>query len=196
MRIARITKHIFLLIASLLFLSGCAFTPQHTDVNPEIHISDIDVGHGHTLALRVDDQRPSQAIGRRGTGAMEGAEIIPTKDVAEVFYEKISDGLKQRGFNVVAYSDAQPIRMVVELRELKYHTSMGFFTGGVHMDAAMKVEAFNNNDNFEQFYRTNKEDRVFFVNFAEENDAIINAAASELLQQFFDDQKLSMFLSK
>jgi uncharacterized lipoprotein YajG len=176
-------------------ITGCTLTPQKTTIDPEIHVGSADVGHGRVLAFKVDDERPTKSIGRRGTGAMEGAEIVPTSDVGEVFRREIVAGLEQRGFSVVPYSDDHPLRMVIELRELKYSTSMGFWTGGVHMNAAMKVEAFRENMNYEEFYRTEEEERVFFVNFADENDELINTAASRLLQQLFDDQDLSSFLS-
>jgi uncharacterized lipoprotein YajG len=192
----QVSKSLILCIALFtgLMLSGCSFTPQKTNIDPEIRISGEVVGHGRSMALKLEDERPSQSIGRRGTGAMLGAEIVPAQDVGTVFRQEIADGLEQRGFNVVPYSDDHSLRMVVELRELKYSTSMGFWTGGVHMNASMKVKAFRENEDYEEFYRAEEEERVFFVNFADENDELINAVASKLIQQLFDDQNLSTFL--
>lgn len=196
MRIISQNIYINMIVVLSFILSGCTLTPQKTNIDPEIHVGDVNLGQGRPIALKVDDERPTKSIGRRGTGAMSGAEIVPTSDVGMVFHKEITDGLEKRGFVVVPYSDDHPLRVIIELRELKYSTSMGFWTGGVHMSAAMKVQAFSENRNYEEFYRTEEEERVFFVNFADENDELINTAASKLLQQLFDDQELSSFLDQ
>ena len=115
-------------------------------------------------------------------------------DVGMVFQQEISNGLEMIGFQVIPYSDNHPLRMVIELRELKYSTSLGFWTVGVHMNAAMEVQAFSGDAKYEEFYRTAEEETVIFMNSADENDELINKAASNLLQQFFDDLELRSFL--
>ncbi len=180
----------------LLIISGCTFVSQQATIDPEVEVARSDTGKGRTVALSVQDERADKTLGRRGTGAMSGAAITSDQDVAEIFLEEISKGLAARGFQPVSPSEKADISLLVELRELKYSTSMGFWTGGVHMNAAMKVEVETKAGTYEEFYRVDEEQRKFFVNFADENEAIINAAVSDLIQKFFDDRKLAGFIAQ
>ncbi len=125
----------------------------------------------------------------------KGGAITTDQDVGEVFDQKIREGLTRKGFSPRSLTEGALRSLKVEIRSLEYYTSTGFWTGGVHAKAAIKVVAGNGRKDYEHFYRGGNENRVLLVPFAEENETIINAAVSDILQKLFSDATLFQFLS-
>ena len=94
---------------------------------------------------------------------MRSADIRPTTDVAQVVNGAVRQGLRDQGFAPVEYSKTAPCSLLVEVRDLSYGTSAGFFTGGIQTRATLKARASRPDDTFEQVYRSEKEERVLVV---------------------------------
>jgi uncharacterized lipoprotein YajG len=180
---------------SLVVLSGCAFMPQQANLRPAVSVLASSEGKNVTVAVRVIDERPSKSLGRRGTGLAPAAEITAAQDVAMVVQQQVVDGLRKKGFNPVDYNEHNNTRLTVEIRLLEYSTSVGFWTGGVHVKGALKAIAVRNGESYERMYRSEKEERIVVVPTAETNEEWINAALSDMLSQLFEDTGLFKFLS-
>lgn len=175
----------------VLVLSGCAFTPQQAELKADVAVAATDVGKGSPVFLQVVDERPSAELGRRGTGAMEGAAITTSQDIATLFRNAIITGLTQSGFKVVSDAASALRQMRVDIRLLEYDTSMGFWTGGVHTRAALKAAATDGGKVlYENLYREEVEERVVFVPGASENEQQINLAIRRVLEKMFGDPAL------
>lgn len=182
-------------VAAVLALSGCAFKTQTVKLDPQINVAPSNEGAGAVVGLRVVDERPNRSLGNRGAAAVaRGAEISTAQDVAAVIHDAVARGLQSKGFAVVPYSESDT-KMQLEVRQLEYSTSTGFWTGGVHVNGAMKVEAARPEDAFEQMYRTEKERRVVVVPTAGKNEEDINEGITDLIRQLLDDVGLVRFLS-
>lgn len=79
---------------------------------------------------------------------------------------------------------------------VEYSTSQGFWTGGVQSQGTLKAAASKAGSDYEQIYRSNKEERVAVVPTAKTNEEWINAALSDVLNQLVSDQALITFLAK
>ena len=183
-----------LLITLTFACASCAVTPLEATLDPELQLPVTNIGNDTTVVMRVVDERPDSSLGHRGV-AYKGAEITTDQDVGAVIYKSIAEGLKSNGFNPVPFTGDIPTILSVDIRLLEYSTSMGFWTGGIHTKAALKITADNDGKIYENFYRANNEKRVFFVPFADENEKLINAVAIDVLQQLFQDQELFLFLA-
>ncbi len=184
-----------LLLAALVAMAGCTFTPQTANIDPEIEVAEENLGQGTTVKLVVKDERANDEIGRRGTGAMRGAAITAERSVAEVFHEELAEVLTKKGFVIAVQDDSYQTTLDVEIRALEYSTSVGFWTGGEHMNVAVKAIGNNGVDTYEKFYRSEEEKRVMFVSGAKGNEELINAAVAEVLKQFAADGELFTLLS-
>ena len=184
------------LVLGSLILTGCAFSPQKANLRPLVDITQGAEGQGITVAVRVVDERPSQSLGRRGTAYGAAAEITSGSDLETVVRVKVSTALSARGFTVNAAGVASNAKLTVEIRLLEYSTSQGFWTGGVQIQGALKALASKNGNDYEQFYRSNKEERVAVVPTAKTNEEWINAALSDVLNQLASDPKLIDFLAR
>ena len=180
------------------FATGCAFTPQTVLIEPEVVVAESNTGAGKTIHVYVVDERTNTELGRRGTGAMSGAAITTEQDVADVFATTIVDGLGKRGFDAVAVTSAQneagTATLRVDIRSIEYETSMGFWTGGVHVRGAMKGTASRDSETYDKLYRVDEEKRVMVVPGADANAQQINATVSAVIQELFNDVALFEFL--
>lgn len=187
--LARVIPAVMLVVS--IGAGGCAFTPQQAELKAEVAVASTDVGHGSPVFLQVVDERPTAELGRRGTGAMEGAAITSSQDVATLFRNAVTTGLTQTGFKVVPDAASAARQLRVDIRLLEYDTSMGFWTGGVHTRAALKAAASGDGKVlYENLYREEVEERVVFVPGASENEQQINLAIRRVLEKLFGDQAL------
>lgn len=182
-------------ICSILFLSGCAFSPQKANLNPTPSVGSSEVGAGVTVAVKVTDERATKSLGRRGTAYGAAAEITSAQDVAVVVQGSIVDALRKKGFASSDYNASSPTRLVIEIRFLDYSTSQGFWTGGVQVQAALKATAHNAGKTFDKMYRSEKEERVVVVPTAATNEAWINERLTDVLNQLVNDTELLNFLA-
>lgn len=175
------------LAVSVLFVAGCAYNPQSAQIAPNVQVASADIGRGVTVAFRVQDERPTKSLGNRGAGFGKAAEISAKDDVTAIVHDKIAAGLRQKGFTVADYDEKAPTRLSIEIRSLQYDTSVGFWTGGVKVQSALKGVAMRDGRSYERMYRSDKERRVVIVPTADKNEAWINEALTDVLTQLFDD---------
>lgn len=185
----------YAVVLGSLLLSGCAFSPQKANLQPVVNIAQGVEGQGISVAVQIVDERPSKSLGRRGTAYGAAAEITAGSDLEVVVRDKVTEGLVAHGFTVNS-AGASDARLTVEIRLLEYSTSQGFWTGGVQIQGALKAVARKAGNDYEQMYRSNKEERVAVVPTAKTNEEWINAALGDVLSQLVSDQKLIEFLSR
>lgn len=184
------------LAIAALFLSGCAFTPQKANIKPSVVVSSSAEGHGLEVMVRVNDERPSKSLGRRGSGLGAAAEITAAQDIAVITQNEIIAGLRKKGFGATDSETGAKAKLTVEVRLLEYTTSQGFWTGGVHIKGALKAIASKDGRSYEKMYRSEKEERIVVVPTAATNERWINDALSDVLTQLLEDNGLMMFLSQ
>jgi uncharacterized lipoprotein len=176
------------LLLAVLGFSGCAYNSQTVRLAPAALIAPSDRGQGIAVAVRVIDERPSQSLGKRGDAYGNGAQITSTDDIARLVADEIKRGLAAKNFSL---SETAGTSLLAEVRLLEYSTSVGVFTGGVHIRAAIKVRAASSSGKtHEKLYRSDHEERVAVVPTAEKNEAWINRGLSEVIEQIFTDEQL------
>jgi len=181
--------------AAILFslLSACAFVPQTAELQPVVRVSPSDIGAGVPVAVTVVDERANTSLGRRGNGALRGAEIHSDQDMVRLIEDVVAEGLASKGFRPVRAaeaSDAPGSGLRVDLRALEYSTSTGFFTGGVHVEAALKASVMREDVVYERVYRIAEEERTVVVPNASYNEKLLNTSLESLLLQMLEDEQL------
>lgn len=180
--------------ALLLAGGGCAYIPQQANLNPDLNIDSSGIGNNARIFINVLDERAGKSLGRRAASYGPAAEITAKQELAEVVKTKLEQGLRAQGFLPGAKDTADSI-LIVEIRALDYSTSTGFFTGGVHIRAALKGRAKNRDAEMEKMYRYEKEERIIIVPTAGTNEKWINEALSTTLNKLLTDSELLAFLA-
>lgn len=180
----------------MMAIVGCAFNPQQANFEPPLEVIASDIGNNAYLSIQVADDRPSQSLGRRASGYGPAAEITAAQDLTVVIRDKLSQGFSAKKFKVEDVSGTDNVaNMKVELRALEYSTSTGFWTGGIHINGAIKLTATRHNREFEKFYRSENEQRIVIVPDATTNEKWLNEALGGLLTQIIEDEELLVFLA-
>lgn len=178
----------------LLLLQGCAYQAQTANLAPSLEFPDSTEGKNVSVAVRIIDERPSKSLGHRAHAYGPAGEITATQELASVLDRQIKNGLRKKGFTLVDYSATADPKLTIEIRLFEYTMSQGF-TFGLHVKGALKAFASLSKDNYENFYRTEVEERVFTAPTAATNESVINAGLTKLLNEMFRDSKLFNFLA-
>jgi uncharacterized lipoprotein YajG len=183
----------FFVMVLALTLSACAFVDEEITLQTNSMIPPSTVGHGQRVGVLVIDERTTTAIGRRGLERT--AEIRAVQDVREVVDNAVNQGLRNQGFTPVSHTNREPVTLEVQLRELAYDASTGFFTGGIHTRATLKAIARRDEASFAELYRGEEEERVVFVPTEASDAERINLALSNTIDKMFADRRLLGFLA-
>lgn len=176
-------------------VSGCAFNAQTVNLHPTIATPHSAEGQGVSVAVHVVDERASQSLGHRGGAGGAAAEITTDSDVKAIVLEQVIRALQDQGFTVLGPTAQGNANLTVEVRLLQYSTSVGFWTGGIQIEATLEARAEKAGKSFEQMYRVKNEQRVVVVPTADKNAEWINASLGDVITKLVTDQKLLAFLS-
>ena len=180
-----------LLVTLVVMSTGCAFTPQAVVLRPDMQVAASSVGQGRSVLVTVVDERPRSTLGTRGVRGV-GAEITVEGDVLSVVRAAVSGGLQRQGFTPTQQAPADGRELRVEVRNLEYGLTQGFFSGTLRTECGLKaVCILGNSRPFEQLYRGEVQEGVAFVQGAEANEKYINTALSRALNALLEDPKLS-----
>ena len=184
-----------LVLAALLglALSACAFVDESVVLKPTSQLAASDIGKGQRLGLKVIDERTTTTIGYRGPA--RSAQIRSAQDVRQLIQESIAQGLRAQGFDPVMESEAEPALLTIQIRELSYETTTGFFSGGIHTRAALKGIARRGQASHEELYRAEEEARVMVVPTEAFDAEQINLVLSRAIDKLLADQRLLQLLA-
>lgn len=188
-------KKLVLAALAVALLSGCAFNAQTVQLNPTVPSTHSTEGQGVSVAVRVVDERASQSLGHRGGAAGAAAEITTNSDVAAIVSGQVTRALRNDGFAVLGPNAQGNASLTIEVRLLNYSTSVGFWTGGIQIEATLEAKAQKSGKSFEQMYRVKNEQRVVVVPTADKNAEWINAALGNAITKLVTDPKLLAFLA-
>jgi uncharacterized lipoprotein YajG len=178
-----------------LFFTACAWVHQtaHLKLNPQI--ASADIGNGTPVRLRVVDQRLSPILGRRGLDSQD-APITTDQNVADLFHDKIDEGLTRKGFRTVPDTDSTAQLLVVEIRQIEYTTDLDYWIGLIQAQATLHASSAKNGLKFDQVYQGQKSIKTVEAPTAKTNEQLLNAAISEAVERLFADEKLVRFLAR
>src|SRR5258708_10032778 len=114
--------------ATLLLLSGCAFTTGHVDLSyqPTSQPTQIAESNSPPVVVEVADKRATQAVGQKINGfGMKTADIVSNGDVPGTLKSAFDAELSNRGFK----EDRGGNVISVTLNNFQNQFTFGFFSG-------------------------------------------------------------------
>lgn len=189
------------LITLVMFLWGCLETKQVV-FDPMLNISSTDLGSGKIISLKVLDERPTTRI----------AEIFNSRkfelfkfdrDIDEIVYDKLSNGLIKKGFGVEKNNKRNPNKLTVEIRAMKVLT-------GRKGQSAFKARCKTSSTKYNNFYsldthaddiqsdgdRFLKGDGMAYKDNVDAYNNLFKKIMNQGLTKIFNDEKLFSCLSK
>lgn len=177
-------------------LGGCALSPQVVSLNPTLETAEHrTIGEGTRLGLSVVDARPSPVVGQRGGVYEKTAAIRTAGDVTPALRRELARALEAVGFSVVTGAARVDAALTVEIADISYRARGGTFVRGVETSATLRAEARRGQRTFTGRYRGRQSKDVLTAPGEAENQALINAAVSNVLQRLVSDSELLGFLA-
>jgi uncharacterized lipoprotein len=189
-------KTLIILAGLVAFTASCAFTPQAVALKPEIQTTLDSVGQGRTVLLTVVDERPRTTLGTRSVKGM-GAELTVQGDLTNIVRTAVTEGLQRQGFVVTSDKAADGRELRVEIRNLDYGITSGFFAGSLRTECGLKaICIIGAKRPYEKLYRGEHQESVQVVQSAEANERYLNDALSQAINALLQDPRLSEALAK
>ena len=188
-------KSLIVLSMLLVLTSGCAFTPQTAALKPDIQTTIPSVGNGRTVFLNVADERPRSTLGTRGAGM--GADITVQGDLKNIVETAIANGLQSQGFEITFDKPSDSRELRVEIRNLDYRVTLGFFVDTLRTECGLKaVCIIGSNRPYEHLYLGEHQESLMVYPSAEANEKYLNIALSKAINSLLQDPLLIQSLTQ
>lgn len=182
-------------IAAAFAASACAFEPQAVVITPKVEAADSRIGANRPINLNVVDERPRSTLGTRGVKGV-GADLTISGDLAAIVRDSLIDGLTRQNFRPLVGQNPESRELRVEIRNLDYTVTQGFWTGSLRVDTSLKTICIRGVQRpYEFLHRGENADDVMVVQTAESNNVYISKAVSAAIASVLKDQALLTCLS-
>jgi uncharacterized lipoprotein len=187
---------LIVLLTLLVLISGCAWTPQAVALKPDILLTGSSKGQGRNVFLNVVDERPRSTLGTRAVKGM-GAELTVQGDLKDIVRTSVASGLQDQGFVVTSTMPKDGRELRVEIRNLDYGVTMGFWAGSLRTECGLKaVCIIGSNRPYERLYRGEHQESVQVVQGAGANERYLNDALSQAINSLLQDPQLIQSLTQ
>ena len=183
-------KSLIVLAVLAVLAPACAYTPQAVVLKPEIQPTLGSNVQGRTVYLTVVDERPRQTLRTRYImGA--GAELTVQGDINNVVRTAVADGLQRQGFVITSLKTADGHELRVEIRNLDYGITQGFWAGTLRTECGLKAICIIGSARpFEKLYRGEHMEKIQVVQGNQANERYINSAISRAINLLLQDSEL------
>jgi uncharacterized lipoprotein YajG len=173
-----------------VLVPACAFTPQAVVVKPEIQPTLGATVQGQTVYVTVVDERPRLNLGTRSVKGA-GAELTVGGDLTNIVRTAVADGLQRQGFKVTPNKPADGRELRVEVRNLDYGVTQGFWAGTLRTECGLKAICIIGSARpYERLYRGEHMEQVQLVQGNQANERYINSAISRAINLLLQDSEL------
>lgn len=173
----------------VLLLAGCAQTGQQLRLAPDAQMDERTIGDGHTVALRVVDEREHARLGQLENRDGEHADLVGTVQVEEVVRQAVEEGLRASGFAVAGWDADAERRLEVRVLDLEHRVSAGF-SRDVSTRIELRSEGHRGESRLSGQARARDSDRVSHRPDADDNQAYLDAALSRTLGRLLNEELL------
>lgn len=179
----------------LLLLGGCALSPQTVSIAPSIDTAKLDKsGNGKRIALDIADNRGTGVIGTRGGVYPDTSEIRTSADIKTPMREELGRALQAMGYRVVPAVESADASLSVIIDTIKY-TALDKTVGkSIEIVATVRVVSKVKSREYTGRYRSKRTTDVLKSPDIAENEEMINAAVSHVLERILGDSELHAFM--
>lgn len=183
-----------ILVLSVL-LTACALSPQTVNIRPDIDLSQANaIGQDTKVALQVIDNRSSRVIGSRGGVYADTANISTASDITTPIRGELVAALRKLGYEVVSADQAHKADLRVLVDAIEYRTTGGRVLTDIETAATVRAVARVGNREFTGRYRGTQTKEVLRTPSQQDNDELVNAAISRVLERMLTDRELLEFM--
>ncbi|MDZ7735231.1 MAG: YajG family lipoprotein [Gammaproteobacteria bacterium] len=179
----------------LLLLGGCALSPQTVSIAPVlIRPNSIKAAMAKGSRYDVADNRGTAVVGTRGGVYADTSEITTDADVKTPMREELVSALQAMGYRVVQAGEPADAALSVIIDTIKYSAIDKTVGKSIEIAATVRVISKVGNREYTGRYRSKRTTDVLKAPDATENEKMIDAAVSHVLERVLTDSELHTFM--
>ncbi len=183
-------RKVWIGMAALLLLAGCAFTPHRVAVNSTLRLATNEAAKDVKVRVVAKDARP-------GTPGAHASTVGPSTqwpvddDVSPSVLGAVEDGLRQLGFTIPEADDTEGAVLQVEMRSLGYSLQSGFWAATLTTECAIKAACGTATPPaYEQLYRGSHAEPLLGLRTESRDARAVEGAVSAALRSLLTDPSL------
>jgi uncharacterized lipoprotein YajG len=187
---------IVVIVSFAALLGGCAFATQAPiAVKPDLVVPQTSQGAGKNVQVVIADERAKKTLGTRGVRGV-GSELTVAEDFPDKLRTSIEQGLQREGFKTVAQLPPDGRELKVEIRDLEYSATMGFWAGTLRTNCALHAACqIGQTRPYEKLFRGEHEESIQVVQGEAANTGYVNDAVSKAVNALVTDPELLQCLA-
>ena len=182
-------------LVAVLLLVGCAQTGQQLRLAPDAGVDQSTIGDGHTVALRVVDEREHARLGQLENRDGEHADLVGTMQAEEVVRQTAEEGLRASGFTVTDWDADASRRLEIRVLDLEHRVSAGV-SRDVSTHIELRSEGHRGESRLTGQARARDSDRISHRPNAEDNQAYLDAVLSRALGRLLNEDLLEFLAAE
>lgn len=185
-----------ILLSVGLILQGCSMAPQTVRLEPQVQVSQSDVGRGKVIGLDVSDARTGKKAGIIGDEKIKFVTVSAEDESPSAVYREAANALTKLGFKVRPASSATERVLRIELAELEYQSLKRPFTFDTEAKVVLAAVAENGPNRYERTFETEEARTSGSPPTQGEISGTINSQVSKALDDVLADRQLIALLAK
>ncbi|MGH8120875.1 MAG: YajG family lipoprotein [Gammaproteobacteria bacterium] len=185
--------YVFLFV---LFITGCALSPQVVVVNPELKMdANVTVAKPTTISVEVVDTRSSPIIGQRGGVYAETSNISTDDNMTATLEKKVSTAFSEMGYKVAKKGEAADAGLTVRIIDVHYVTKTEKkVLKNIETKLGLQAVCKKNGKEFTGDYSATRKKDLIKVPSMQENEQLVNEVFAVVLNSMLKDKELITFI--
>lgn len=186
-------------IYTLLFLAvlaGCALSPQVIVINPELKVApNVTNAKPVTISIDVVDTRSSAIFGQRGGVYAETSNLSTDNNMTATLERKIGTAFSELGYVVAKKGAAADASLTVRVINIHYTaTTDKKVLQSVETKLELQAVCKKHDKEFTGSYSATRKKDYIKVPSEQENEELVNAVFSVVLESMMKDKDLISFI--
>ena len=190
-------RHIYTFLFATV-LAACALSPQVVVVNPELKVTaNVTNAKPVSISIEVVDTRSSTIIGQRGGVYAETSDISTDDNMTATLEHKVGTVFSELGYVVVKKGEAADAALTVRIINIHYaaNTEKKVLK---NIETKLEIQAVcrKNDKEFTGSYSATRKKDLIKTLSVQENEQLVNAAFTVVLETMLKDKDLITFLDE
>jgi len=190
-------RHIYTFLFATV-LAACALSPQVVVVNPELKVTaNVTNAKPVSISIEVIDTRSSTIIGQRGGVYAETSDISTDDNMTATLEHKVGTVFSELGYVVVKKGEAADAALTVRIINIHYaaNTEKKVLK---NIETKLEIQAVcrKNDKEFTGSYSATRKKDLIKTLSVQENEQLVNAAFTVVLETMLKDKDLITFLDE
>ena len=192
-------SRILLVTAVVALLSGapgCSLNHQYLRIDPEVKVTQAQIGDGKEVGLRVSDSRSNKKLGEVGDPDRKMVDVRVDEDPSPAIYERVRRALIRLGFAVQPYDNSMDRTLDIKLLSLQLESVKKPLTFDTELRVEVAAHTVNSTAYYDQQFNVRTRKTGAAPPYEKDSTLLVNTAVSQALEDMLADQELLNMLAR